>query len=52
MLQLTLMRDIRQSILAGGFPEYIQQFMLKMYPQKDYPNWAIDALKSVHVQLL
>ncbi|XP_053997736.1 queuine tRNA-ribosyltransferase catalytic subunit isoform X1 [Hylaeus anthracinus] len=50
--QMTLMRDIRQSIKEQNFPRFIQQYMLDLYPNKEYPSWIINALEAVHVKLL
>lgn len=50
--QLKLMRTIRENITNGTFVDYIYHFMDTMYPQKNYPAWAIDALKAVHVDLI
>lgn len=50
--QMRLMRDIRQSIADQKFPEFIQKYMLNLYPDKDYPDWSVDALKAVNVELL
>lgn len=49
--QLRLMRNIRESILKGAFVEFIHEFMDQMYPDKKFPNWAVDALKAVNVDL-
>lgn len=52
VLQLTLMRSVRQSIVDGRFPEFIRTFMKRMFPSPDqYPSWAVDALASVNVTL-
>lgn len=51
-LQLTLMRTVRQSIVEGRFPEFIQTFMKRMFSTRDqYPSWAVDALSSVNITL-
>lgn len=51
-LQLTLMRSVRQSIVEGRFPEFIQTFMKRLFPSHDqYPSWAVDALASVNITL-
>uniref|UniRef100_A0A0B6ZEC9 tRNA-guanine(15) transglycosylase-like domain-containing protein n=1 Tax=Arion vulgaris TaxID=1028688 RepID=A0A0B6ZEC9_9EUPU len=50
--QLQLMRSIHQSILQDKFPEFVQQFFATMFPDKKYPDWAIDALASVNISLL
>ncbi|XP_015433721.1 PREDICTED: probable queuine tRNA-ribosyltransferase [Dufourea novaeangliae] len=50
--QMKLMQDIRRSIEEQKFPEFIQQFMLDLYPNKEYPSWIINALKAVNIKLL
>lgn len=50
--QLNLMSSIRESIQQRRFPEFIQQFMKRMYGSADkYPRWAVDALSAVNVKL-
>ncbi|KAK3087123.1 hypothetical protein FSP39_002020 [Pinctada imbricata] len=49
--QLNLMRQVHQSIVDDKFPEFIRDFFLCLYPQKNFPSWAVDALKSVNVHL-
>lgn len=48
--QMQLMKGIRDSIKENKFPEFVQEFMLNMYPNKNYPQWCIDALKSVNIE--
>ena len=51
--QLRLMNNIRQAILNDNFPSFIQQFFKELFGGKDnYPIWAVNALKSVNVELL
>ncbi|KAL6443859.1 hypothetical protein ACFW04_001715 [Cataglyphis niger] len=50
--QMKLMRDIRDSIKEQRFPRFIQEYMLAVYPNKDYPIWIINALEAVNVTLL
>lgn len=50
--QMRLMREIRQSIAEKRFPKYVQDYMLKVYPEKNYPAWAVDALRAVNIELL
>ncbi|CAG5135656.1 unnamed protein product [Candidula unifasciata] len=50
--QLELMRSMHQSILQDKFPNFVQQFFLTLFPQKGYPNWAVEALASVNIHLL
>jgi hypothetical protein len=50
--QMRLMRELRTSIIEGRFTEYVQAFMLRQFPKKNYPDWAKDALKAVDIDLL
>lgn len=50
--QMRLMREIRESIEEKRFPKYVQDYMLKVYPEKNYPVWVVDALRAVNVELL
>ncbi|KAM4678264.1 LOW QUALITY PROTEIN: queuine tRNA-ribosyltransferase catalytic subunit 1 [Discoglossus pictus] len=50
--QLNLMRSVRESILQGRFPQFVQDFMKTMYGNRDkYPQWAVEALESVNLTL-
>ncbi|XP_001607235.2 queuine tRNA-ribosyltransferase catalytic subunit [Nasonia vitripennis] len=50
--QMRLMREIRESIEEKRFPKYVQDYMLKVYPEKNYPEWIADALRAVNIELL
>lgn len=50
--QIQLMKSIRESIKKNKFPEFVQEFMTTMYPNKNYPQWCIDALQSVNIELI
>ncbi|KAJ2976315.1 hypothetical protein NQ176_g5024 [Zarea fungicola] len=51
--QLNLMREVRESILQDRFPAYIAEFFGGLYANKsEYPEWAVEALRSVNVDLL
>ena len=50
--QLRLMERVREAIKADTFPAFLQQFFLEMFPGKNYPKWATNALESVGVCLL
>ena len=45
------MRSIQQSIIEDRFPDFIEDFFSKMFPDKVYPEWAVEALKKVGVHL-
>ncbi|KAL7816126.1 Queuine tRNA-ribosyltransferase [Trichoderma gracile] len=50
--QLQLMREIRQAVIEDRFPAYIREFFAGLYEDKtQYPEWAVDALKMVGVDL-
>lgn len=49
--QLTLMRDLRQSILENRFVEFVREMMRQQYPTGDYDQWVVDALESVNISL-
>lgn len=49
--QLRLMRDMRDSIVADRFPDFVQGFFARMFPSRNYPLWAVDALNSVNISL-
>ena len=45
------MRGIRESIKQDKFPEFVQEFMKRMFPDNIYPDWAKNALASVNILL-
>jgi len=45
------MQSMRHSILENRFPEFVKNFMSKLYANKKYPEWAVDALSSVGIQV-
>ncbi|KAK4069213.1 hypothetical protein Trihar35433_5792 [Trichoderma harzianum] len=50
--QLQLMRDIRQAVIEDRFPALIKEFFAGLYEDKtQYPEWAVEALKGVNVDL-
>jgi len=49
--QMQLMKGIRESIKVNKFPEFVQEFMTNIYPNKSYPQWCLDALQSVNIEL-
>lgn len=46
------MRDIRESIIEQKFPQFVQNYMLGVYPDREYPTWIKEALEAVHIELL
>lgn len=49
--QLRLMKEIRQSIIDDRFPDFIREFMKRHFPDENIPQWIIDALAAVNVNL-
>ena len=49
--QLTLMKELRKSILDQRFPQFIQEFMDMQCPEGNYEPWVVNALASVDVHL-
>jgi queuine/archaeosine tRNA-ribosyltransferase len=49
--QMRLMRDLRNSIVDGSFPQFVQRFMAQQYPSGNYPPWVEEALLSVNIHL-
>ena len=45
------MKRLRESILEGNFPLFVKDFMERLQPNKCYEQWAVDALKSVNIDL-
>lgn len=50
MQQLTY--DMRCAMQDGTFEPWVRQFMLEQYPDKNYPQWVVDALAHVGLHLL
>ena len=48
---MQLMRGIRESIKEGRFPQFVQAFFKRMFPNEDFPQWLQEALSSVNVDL-
>lgn len=49
--QLNLMREVRQSIIADEFEKFVNTFFTNLYPAKNFPDWAVEALKGVNITL-
>ena len=46
------MGHARESIIAGTFPEYLRSFFAQYFGGAAYPEWCVNALRSVGVDLL
>lgn len=42
----------RTAIIAGTFPEYLRSFFADYFGDAGYPEWCVNALRSVGVDLL
>lgn len=49
--QLKLMKDMRESIAADRFPEFVKTFMNENFVDGDKPKWIVEALSAVNIQL-
>ncbi|KAI9779229.1 MAG: hypothetical protein M1839_007481 [Geoglossum umbratile] len=50
---LSLMRSARTAIIEDQFPRFLKRFFKKLYGESEnYPDWAVNALKKVNVDLL
>lgn len=47
-----LMGRAREAIVEGRFEWFVQEFMLRLYPDKVYPEWSRNALERGGVRLL
>jgi queuine tRNA-ribosyltransferase catalytic subunit len=46
------MGQARDSIMDGTFPTYLRQFFAGYFDDFGYPEWCVNALRSVGVDLL
>ena len=42
----------REAIIAGTFPDYLKHFFRSYFGNAGYPEWCVNALRSVGVDLL
>lgn len=45
------MNDIRDSIKANQFPEFVKKFMKQQFADGVVPKWIVDALNEVKISL-
>lgn len=41
----------RTAIIEDNYPDFVKQFFGKLYPNCDYPSWAVTALARVGIDL-
>uniref|UniRef100_T1IY85 Queuine tRNA-ribosyltransferase catalytic subunit 1 n=1 Tax=Strigamia maritima TaxID=126957 RepID=T1IY85_STRMM len=49
--QMTLMKNIRESIEQDRFPLFVKNYMKSAFPDEKYPEWIVDALNAVNINL-
>uniref|UniRef100_A0A6M2DJM0 Queuine tRNA-ribosyltransferase catalytic subunit 1 n=1 Tax=Xenopsylla cheopis TaxID=163159 RepID=A0A6M2DJM0_XENCH len=49
--QLQLMKDIRESIKNNQFEKFVKDFMEEHFKGREYPDWIVDSLKAVNIDL-
>lgn len=52
VFQARLMGGARDAILNGTFPAYLRGFFKRYFGEAGYPEWCVNALRSVGVDLL
>lgn len=52
VFQAQLMGRARDAIIDGTFPAYLKSFFAEYFGTKGYPEWCVNALRSVGVDLL
>ncbi|XP_015072186.1 queuine tRNA-ribosyltransferase catalytic subunit 1-like isoform X2 [Solanum pennellii] len=48
---MKLSRDLHSSIVEGWFPEFVCQFLQKMFPQGDVPEWVCNAMEVAGIDI-
>lgn len=46
------MGGAREAIMNGNFPDYLKTFFANYFGDAGYPEWCVNALRSVGVDLL
>ncbi|KAG1813713.1 tRNA-guanine(15) transglycosylase-like protein [Suillus variegatus] len=52
VFQARVMGGARDAILEGRFPEYLRSFFFDYFGDTGYPEWCVNALRSVGVDLM
>lgn len=52
VFQARVMGGARDAIMAGTFPTYLRTFFANYFGDAGYPEWCVNALRSVGVDLL
>jgi len=49
--QMRLMQQIRDSIKEKKLGDFVRTFMSTYYSKEQYPQWVVDAMKAVNIEL-
>ena len=52
VFQAQVMGQARDAILRDKFPQYLRKFFKNYFGKTGYPDWCVNALRSVGVDLL
>jgi len=52
VFQAQVMGRAREAIIAGNLPDYLRYFFAQYFGDTGYPEWCVNALRSVGVDLL
>ncbi|KAF5325987.1 hypothetical protein D9611_000245 [Ephemerocybe angulata] len=52
VFQAQIMGRAREAIINGTFPDYLRSFFAQYFGDAGYPEWCVNALRSVGVDLL
>ena len=52
VFQAQVMGRAREAIISKTFPQYLKSFFARYFGEAGYPEWCINALRSVGVDLL
>ncbi|KAI1794060.1 tRNA-guanine transglycosylase [Ganoderma leucocontextum] len=52
VFQARIMGGAREAIMNGTFPQYLKHFFANYFGDAGYPEWCVNALRSVGVDLL
>ena len=48
---MRLMKEMRDNIMNDTFPNFVNKRFNMLYPDKNFPQWAVNALSSVGIIL-
>lgn len=52
LLQMRLMRTMRENIENGTFPQFVNKFVNELYSDGNYPPWVVSSLNSVGIKII